>query len=112
MIGDRLPDRPFFSCEKDAFVIVDQAKMGASFMTGKIEHWFRFEVAGGNVFDSRPLKVIDHTPLSAVVECEDSTVSLDVESGSARKKTHDGREWVYLSGLDAANSGAGWMPVS
>ena len=112
IIGDSLPARPFFSCEEDAFVIVDSASMSAGFKSGTFDPWFRFEVGSRNVFESRPVKVLSHSSDKALVECTVGTVELDFESGSARKRSPDGKEWVYLAGLDEANSGGGWMRVS
>jgi hypothetical protein len=108
----KLPGRPFFTCESDAFLILDQDALGAGLMKGNLEPWFRFEVGPDNLFETRPLQVTDHSEAKVTVECEGSVVELDLESGAAQRQTPDGARWVYYGGMVEANSGEGWMPFS
>ena len=108
----KLPRRPFFTCEPDAFLILDQDALGAGLMKGDMEPWYRFEVGEDNLFETRPLQVLDHTPEYVTIECEDSVVELDLETGAAQRQTPDGARWVYYGGMDEANEGSGWMPFS
>ena len=105
------PSRPFFSCEASQFRIVDQARM-ADLMRGQAEPWLTLEVGANNVFEARPMKVVGHSGLKVEIQTADAMIKLDLESESARKKLSDGSEFVYCGGLDEANSGLGWMPVS
>ena len=108
----KLPKRPFFTCESDAFLILDQDALGAGLMKGDMEPWYRFEVGPDNLFETRPLQVTDHSKAKVIIECEGSVVELDLETGAAERQTPDGARWVYYGGMEEANSGDGWMPVS
>lgn len=105
------PSRPFFSCESSRFRIVDQTQM-SDLMRGQAEPWMTLEVGENNVMEDRPVKVLNHSGLDLEIETDGATIRLDLESESARKKLSDGSEFVYCGGLDEANSGLGWMPVS
>ena len=108
---DPLPVKPFFSCDETTFRIVDRIRL-QQFMTGKEEPWLTLNVGESNVMHSKPLKVTSHDDFTIEVECETGTVKLNLDSESARKVDPAGREWIYCGGLDEANSGLGWMPVS
>ena len=108
----KLPRRPFFTCESDAFLILDQDALGAGLMKGNLEPWYRFEVGPDNLFETRPLEVTDHSEAKVTVECEGSVVELDLESGAAQRQTPDGARWIYYGGMEEANEGSGWMPFS
>lgn len=108
---DPIPSKPFFSCEPNSFRIVDQARF-SQVVTGKEEPWLTLSVAESNVMHSKPVRVTSHQGDKIEIECESGSLRLDMESESARKVDPAGREWVYCGGLDEANSGLGWMPVS
>ena len=105
------PRRPFFSCEDDRFVIADQSHM-SRLLRGEADPWLRLEVGFQNVLESRPVRVLRHAGHEVELECQEATVRLDFDSESARKVLPDGTEYVYRAGLDEANDGYGWMPVS
>ena len=105
------PARPFFSCETSSFKIIDRARL-SQIMKGEEDPWMTLSVGERNVIDSRPLRVRSHEELEIEIECESGVLKLDMQSESARKTDPTGREWIYCGGLDEANSGLGWMPVS
>jgi len=108
---DPIPPQLFFSCEPGSFRIVDKARF-SQVLTGKEDPWLTLDVGETNVMHSRPLRVTTHNGDKIIVECEEGSVKLDMESESARKVDTTGKEWVYCGGLDEANAGLGWMPVS
>lgn len=108
---DPFPPSPFFSCENSSFRIVDKARF-SQVVSGKEEPWLTLAVGDSNVMHSKPVRVSSHEDSSIEIECEDGSLKLDIESESARKVDPDGREWVYRGGLEEANQGMGWMPVS
>lgn len=108
---DPFPQSPFFSCETDRFRIVDKTRL-SQVVSGKEEPWITLSVGETNVMHSRPVKVTTHRDFSIEIECEDGALKLDIDSESARKVDSNGKEWVYRGGLEEANAGMGWMPVS
>ena len=106
------PERPFFSCSGDEFAVVDQTTMAASLRGGRVEPWMTFRVGEGNVFDSPPLRVLDSDRGRVRVQCRDAEVLIDFNDESARKVTGSGEQFVYMAGLDEANDGRGWLPVT
>ncbi len=108
---DPFPSSPFFSCEDTSFRIVDKARF-SQVVTGKEEPWLTLSVDDSNVMHSRPVRVTSHQDFSIEIECEEGSLKLDIGSESARKVDSAGREWVYRGGLEEANQGMGWMPVS
>ena len=108
---DDFPSRPYFSCEPGSFRIVDRARL-SQVISGKEEPWLTLAVGEQNVMHSRPVRVLSHREFDIEIECEKGKLKLDMESESARKVDTAGKEWVYCGGLDEANSGLGWMPVS
>ena len=106
------PERPFFSITDDEFAVVDQATMAASLRGGRVEPWITFRVGAGNVFESRPVRVVDSSAGRVSVECQDAEVLIDFADESARKTTPAGDQFVYMAGLDEANDGRGWLPVT
>ena len=111
-LDEPFPGRPFFSCSASEFAIVDQATMGASLRAGRVEPWATFRVGEGNVFDSPPVRVLEHRGSRVRVQCRDGEVVLDFDSESARKTISSGEQFVYMAGLDEANDGRGWLPVA
>lgn len=105
------PSTPYFSCEPDRLRIVDKAQFSKVVM-GKADPWLTLSVSESNVMHSRPVRVKSHQDFSIEIECELGLLRLNMESESARKVDTDGREWVYRGGLEEANEGLGWMPVS
>lgn len=108
---DPFPPSPFFSCEENGFRIVDKTRF-SQVVTGKEEPWLTLSVGESNVMHSKPVRVTSHQEFAIEIECEDGALKLDIESESARKVDATGREWVYRGGLEEANQGMGWMPVS
>ena len=108
---DPFPKSPFFSCEPGSFRIVDKARF-SQVVSGKEEPWMTLSVDESNVMHSRPVRVASHQDFSIEIECEDGSLKLDIGSESARKVDPAGQEWVYRGGLEEANEGMGWMPVS
>ncbi len=108
---DPYPSNPFFSCEPGSLRIVDKSRFSQVVM-GKEDPWLTLSVDEQNVMHSRPVKVTAHQDFEVEIECESGTLRLDIDSESARKVDTDGREWVYRGGLEEANEGMGWMPVS
>ncbi len=108
---DPFPSSPFFSCEDDRFRIVDKRRF-SQVVTGKEEPWLTLAVAESNVMHSKPVRVKAYRESSIEIECEDGSLKLDIGSESARKVDDTGREWIYCGGLEEANEGLGWMPVS
>lgn len=108
---DPFPSSPFFSCEDTGLLIVDKTRF-SQVVTGKEEPWLKLSVAEENVMHSKPVKVKSHHDFTIEVECEQGSLKLDMESESARKVDSAGKEWVYRGGLEEANQGLGWMPVS
>ena len=106
------PTRPFFSCSEDEFAVADQAAMAASLRGARVEPWMIFRVGEGNIFDSPPVKVLEHSRGLVRVECSDAEVTIDFDDESARKATAQGDRFVYMGGLDQANDGLGWLPVA
>lgn len=111
-LGEPFPRRPFFSCSEGEFAIVDQTTLGASLRGGRVEPWAAFRVGEGNVFDSPPLKVLEHRGTVVRVQCRDGEVVLDFDSESARKTAATGEQYVYMAGLDEANDARGWLPLT
>ena len=108
---DPFPVSPFFSCEDSSFRIVDKSRFSQVVM-GKEDPWLTLSVNESNVMHSRPVRVTSHHDFAIEIECEQGTLKLDIDSESARKVDAEGREWVYRGGLEEANQGMGWMPVS
>ncbi len=108
---ESFPQRPFFSCEEGQFLIVDQAQLGAAFKHGA-EPWLSLTVGPDNVMASRPMKVTRHSGMEIDIECRDAVIKLNLSDESARKVSLDGQEFVYCGGLEEANHGLGWIPVS
>ena len=108
---DDFPSRPYFSCEADKLRIVDRMRL-SQVISGKEEAWLTLAVGEQNVMHSRPVRVVSHRDFDIEIECEKGKLKLDMESESARKVDTTGKEWVYCGGLDEANAGLGWMPVS
>ena len=106
------PERPFFSCSEHEFAVVDQATMAASLRDGRVEPWMAFRVAEGNVFESPPVSVLDNNHGRVRVRCRDAEVLVDFIEESARKTTAAGEQLIYMAGLDEANDGRGWLPVT
>ena len=105
------PQRPFMSCGRDEFAIMDQSRMG-SLLTGEAaEPWIRLVVGPGNVVETPPVDVVDHSGLTVRLRCEDAVVVLDFADEAARKRLPDGSEFVYMGGLDEGNDGRGWLPI-
>ena len=104
-----LPDRPFFSCEKSYFLIIDSNKMRDVKALDNLEPLFKFEVGPGNVFESSPKFEIEHTNTHVHVACEgEQTVILDFEDLAASRESQEGR-YLYKGGLDQSNDGLGFM---
>ena len=91
-------------------MILDQDALGAGLMKGNLEPWFRFEVGPDNLFETRPLQVTDHSEAKVTIECEDSVVKLDLETGAAQRQTPDGAHWIYYGGMGRSQRRLGWMP--
>lgn len=108
---DPFPSSPFFSCESDGLTIIDKTRF-SQVITGKEEPWLKLSVNESNVMHSTPVRVKSQAGFAVEVECEEGSLKLDLDSESARKVDASGREWVYRGGLEEANQGMGWMPVS
>ena len=108
---DPFPSSPFFSCEATGLRIVDKSKFSQVIM-GKEDPWLTLSVDESNVMHSKPVRVMSHEDFLIEIECEEGTLKLDISTESARKVDGTGREWVYRGGLEEANQGMGWMPVS
>ncbi len=110
--NDRLPAKIFYSCETTRFVIADQTKL-SDILRGKAEPWFTLQVGAGNVFESRPTKILKQSPATVEVSTEDGvTIQLDLDAEAARKLYSDGSQFIYCGGLEEGNEGLGWMPVN
>lgn len=108
---DPFPSSPFFSCEPSSLRIVDKTRF-SQVVSGKEDPWLTLSVSADNVMHSRPVRVKSHQELDIEIECEEGLLRLNIESESARKVDSSGKEWVYRGGLEEANEGMGWMPVS
>ena len=109
----QLPESPLFSCDRDGFAIVDGAKTRVTGFAGlQIDPVFTLEVGPGNVFEQRPVRVLEHEDHHYVaVECEGGeTVHLDFYDLKASKEGPTGA-WVYRGPLDEGNDGLGFMPA-
>jgi hypothetical protein len=104
-----LPQRPFFSCDDDGFSVIDAAEMQQSLRAGQVTPVLKLKIGPGNIFESRPRKVVNRSGFKVSVQCDDDiTVALDFDAESARKKSPEG-EFVYLGGIDEGDDGKGWM---
>ncbi len=107
----QLPENPFFSCNADSFAILDGSKKQATRASLVIEPIFKLSVGPGNVFEHRPLRVIEHEEHLVTVECEGGeTVYLDFHDLKARKEGPRGG-WVYKGPLDEGNDALGFLPA-
>jgi len=106
----QLPRRPFFSCSESAFSIIDGELMRHELLSGVVTPAIALEVGTGNIFEHRPRRVTEHRGQVVSVLCDDnSTVVLDFENGTARKRTPAGDQ-VYRAGIEEGNAGRGYMP--
>ncbi len=106
-----LPEIPFFSCEEDGFAIADGERRQTTRAALILEPVFKLKVGPGNVFERRPLRVIEYEGHNVVVECEGGeTVYLDFYELKARKESPDGG-WYYRGPLDEGNDALGFMPA-
>ena len=104
-----LPAKPFFSCDEHEFAVVDAAQMRSAADLSLVAPVLTLRVGPGNVFEQRPRRVISNEDGIVSVECSGGeTVALDFNDIAARKSGPVG-EFVYRSGLDEGNDGAGWM---
>jgi hypothetical protein len=104
-----LPEKPFFSCDADAFSVADGALMRSASSIVNIQPVITLQVGPNNVFEQRPRKVVGREGDVVIVECDGGErVMLDFDALAARKQTPQG-EFVYRGGLDDGNEGLGWM---
>ncbi len=106
------PSRPFFSCEKDEFAVIDSSSMASMLHGSAPEAWIRFMVGLDNVVESPPLKVLEHDGKKVRLKCRDAIVEIDFEDEAARKTSGTGGAFAYMGALDQANDGCGWIPVA
>ena len=105
----QLPQRPFFSCDEDGFSVVDGELMRQELGRGSVVPLFTLRVGEDNIFERRPRRVAAHEGMVVTVACDDdTTVELDFEAGTARKRTPAG-EWLYRGGIDEGNNGKGFI---
>ncbi len=106
-----LPAKPFFSCEEDGFIVADGAQMRTASAILSIEPLLTLRVAPNNVFEQKPLRVIEQNGSRLAVECAGGeTVHLDFHELTARKQSSQG-SFLYLGGLERGNDGLGFMPA-
>ena len=108
-ISFNLPERPFFSCEKSSFLIIDSAKMRDVSALENLEPSCQFIVGLGNVFGTAPKFVVEHSKSHVRIACEEEIiVILDFDDLAAAIETPEGR-FLYKGGLDQANDAMGFM---
>jgi hypothetical protein len=104
-----LPAKAFFSCERDGFSVTDGSLMSTAAGIISIEPLLKLRVATGNIFEQRPVRMIERVGEIVTVECEgDVTVVLNFGDFAARVKRPDG-EFYYKGALDEGNDGLGFM---
>jgi hypothetical protein len=104
-----LPAKAFFSCEQDGFSVADGSLMSTVAGIITIEPLLKLRVGSGNIFEQRPVRMIERVGDIVTVECEsDVTVVLDFGEFAARVKRPDG-EFYYMGALDEGNDGLGFM---
>ena len=105
----QLPEHPFYSCEEDCFLVADGSQMGTVSAVLALEPLLKLMVAEGNIFERRPVKVLEKDGQQVSVECEGGeVVHIDFDALTARKTTPEG-EFLYRGGLEDGNDGMGYL---
>ena len=109
MVQSDFPKRPFFDCGAESFDVYD-AQQAAEFMRGgSAEPWLSIRCGSGNIFESKPQRVVKQQGLVVSVACADgSVVHLDFGSGVVLKET-GGTVFRYRGDVQEGNFGRGYM---
>ena len=107
----QLPEHPFYSCEADCFLVADGSQMGTAAAILALEPLLKLMVGEGNVFERRPVQVVEKGGTGVSVECDGGeVVHIDFDALTARKTTPQG-EFLYRGGLEDGNDGMGYFPA-
>ena len=107
----QLPERPFYSCEQDCFLVADGSQMGTAAAILALEPLLKLMVGEGNIFERRPVQVAEKDGARVSVECEGGdVVHIDFDALTARKTTPAG-DFLYRGGLEDGNDGMGYFPA-
>ena len=109
--NEGLPARPFFNCTAEGLTVLDAADANSLLRPESVVPWMVFMKGPGNMIDSTPRRAASRGGDRVEVECDDGTVHIDFEAGSARKVTADG-EFVYMGSIEDRNDGMGYIAVS
>ncbi len=105
----RLPEHPFYSCEEDCFLVADGSQMGTVSAVLALEPLVKLMVGEGNIFERRPVRVLNKDAQQVSVECEGGEiVHIDFDALTASKTTPQG-EFLYRGGLEDGNDGMGYL---
>ncbi|MFH1141841.1 MAG: hypothetical protein V1724_09335 [Chloroflexota bacterium] len=73
------------------------------------EPWLELRCGPGNIFESRPVRVVSHRESAVSVQCADGAiVHLDLEEGTVRKEVGS-RFFQYLGTIEEGNAGGGYI---
>ena len=103
------PTQPFFSCEINAFRVLDKATLRQNLLKGDITPLIEFRVGENNIFEQPPEKVVRHQEHFVTVQCQGETfIWLDFENGIAQKHDPNG-VFRYMGSLEEGNNGKGFI---
>lgn len=104
-----IPQRMVFNCEAEGFSIYDAQEIRSLVRSGHGEPWLELRCGPGNIFESRPVRVVSHRESAVSVECADgAVVHLDLGEGTVRKEVGS-RFFQYLGTIEEGNAGRGYI---
>ncbi|MDO8751261.1 MAG: hypothetical protein Q7K03_08980 [Dehalococcoidia bacterium] len=104
-----IPERMVFNCEAEGFSIYDAQEIRNLVRSGRGEPWLELRCGPGNIFESRPVRVVGHRESTVSVQCADgAVVHLDLEEGTVRKEVGN-RLLQYLGVIQEGNEGRGYI---
>ncbi len=104
-----IPQRMVFNCDAEAFSIDAAQEIRSLVRSGRGEPWLELRCGQGNIFESRPVRVVSHRESAVSVQCADGAiVHLDLEDGTVRKEMGS-RFFQYLGTIQEGNEGRGYI---
>ena len=104
-----IPERMVFDFNADSFCIYDAQEAQSLVRSGRGHPWLELRCGAGNIFESRPVRVVSHQQSRVSVQCADGAiVHLDLEEGTVRKEVGS-RLFQYLGTIEEGNGGRGYI---
>lgn len=107
----QVPKTLVFVCQAKRFAAVD-ASLLEDYMKDRVEPWMSLEVGPGQMFETRPIRVLYYNYPEVAVVTTNYTIRLNLQTGAAYRVFPDGAEYEFRGGIGTSDTRPGWIPIN